>query len=268
MMPARARRTYSPFREGSQAYGIASPVAIGTCFTRIPRGRVSSLARRAGEPVHSSRVRRDALELRRCRPEAWRRLRHRRRPGPGPLVEERRRGSRSNGSAGLDLHAAVALGSFPVGFAAGAGYQFGASVPGGFAYEAGLLPVGLAVMVDKVGWVAVMAGGDLGRDHARALCTTVGRRGAPGAATPRAASPCGVRAPGVARGRRSQGRADGIDFADELDAGAGFRFGEERVKWGMDTSRGLFVGGLMRQWLGATGYGVALGYTVDVQFGG
>ncbi len=62
--------------------------------------------------------------------------------------------------------------------------------------------------------------------------------------------------------------ADGIDFADELDAGAGFRFGEERVKWGMDTSRGLFVGGLMRQWLGATGYGVALGYTVDVQFGG
>lgn len=173
------------------------------------------------------------------------------------------------GTAGLDLHGAIAPGSFPVGLAAGAGYQFGASVPGGFAYEAHLMPFGIAGFVDGIGWLAVIGGGDLSgvttrvAFAARVIAEARVELQLPGPFHFAAF----VRPAWLAVDEREDG-SESANFADELDAGAGFRIGGEERRHGIDTSRGLFVGGVMREWLGERGFGIVLGYTVDGQFGG
>jgi hypothetical protein len=172
-------------------------------------------------------------------------------------------------TAGLDLRGGLALGSFPIGFAAGAGYRFGASVPGGFAYEFGVMPVGLGVFFDGIGWLAVTAGGDLSGVTARVPFAP--RAVAEGRVELQLPGPfhfsAFIRPAWLAVDARESG-SEYLDFADEFEAGLGFRIGSEQTKWGIDTSRGLFVGGVVRQWLGTTGYGLMLGYTVDGQFGG
>jgi hypothetical protein len=173
------------------------------------------------------------------------------------------------GTLGLDLRGAIAPGLLPVGFAAGASYHFGASVPGGFVYQLLLLPLGVAAFVDGVGWLALSGGGDLNGVTSRV------------AFAPRAIAELRVEidVPGpfhlaayaqpawLAVDSRQDG-ATGVGFADEIELGAGLRIGSERVRHGIDSSRGLFVGGMWRQWLGATGYGLVVGYAVDGQFGG
>ena len=171
--------------------------------------------------------------------------------------------------AGLDLRGAIAPGKLPLGFAIGAGYHFGASIPGGFAYEVALLPLGVSFFVDDIGWLAVVGGGDLSGVTTRvpfAPRTLVEARielQLPGpfhfAAFARPAW--------LAVDARQDG-SNSIGFADELEAGAGFRIGSERERWDIDSSRGVFVGGLVRQWLGQTGFGLVVAYTVDGQFGG
>ncbi len=171
-------------------------------------------------------------------------------------------------SAGLDLRGGIALGSFPMGIAAGMGYHFGASIPGGFSYEARLMPVGIAAFVDGIAWVTVMGGGDLSGVTARV----------PFAPRWIAEARVELQLPGpfhfaaffrpawLSVDARRHG-SEAVRFADEFDAGAGLRIGSERRRWGFDASRGLFIGGQLRQWLGATGYGLVLGYTVDGQIG-
>ncbi len=168
------------------------------------------------------------------------------------------------GSAGLDLRGAATLGSFPVGLAAGMGYHFGASVPGGFAYEAALMPLGISGIVDGIGWIAVLGGGDLSGvttrvDFAPRLIAEARLEfELPGPfhfATY-------IRPAWLAVDARQDGAKD-LQFADEFDAGVGLRIGAEHHKMGFVTSRGLFVGGVLRQWLDVSGYGLIVGYTVD-----
>jgi hypothetical protein len=173
------------------------------------------------------------------------------------------------GSAGLDLRGAIAPGSFPLGIALGAGYHFGASVPGGFAYEAGLMPVGIAGFVDGIGWVAILGGGDLSGVTTRV--PFAGRLVAEARLELQLPGPLHFAAfarPAWLSVDERENGSDSVTFADELELGAGFRIGNEHERRGIDTSRGLFVGGVMRQWLGQTGFGLVLGYTVDAQFGG
>lgn len=173
-----------------------------------------------------------------------------------------------DGSAtlGLDLRGAFAPGSAPVGLALGAGYELGASVPGGFVYRFALMPVGLAAFADGIFWLAVMGGGDIGGITARVPFA------------PRAVIEARIELdlPGplhaalyaqpawLAVDERQDG-AEHFAYADEMELGAGLRFGSERSRHGFDAARGLFVGALLRQWVGATGYGATIGYTVDGQ---
>lgn len=168
----------------------------------------------------------------------------------------------------MDLHAAIAPGSFPVGIAAGLGYHFGASVPGGFAYEGRLMPLGIAAFADGIGWMTITGGGDLS-----GVTTRV-----PFAPRAIAEARLELQLPGpfhlaafarpawLAVDEREDG-SETLGFADELDAGVGFRIGGEERRRGIDSSRGLFVGGVLREWLGERGFGVVLGYTVDAQLG-
>jgi hypothetical protein len=185
----------------------------------------------------------------------------------GLLFEEAPDGSADGLAAlGLDLRGAVAPGSAPIGLAGGAGYHFGASHPGGFVYQLALLPLGVATFVDGIGWLAVMGGGD--------LCGVTAR--VPFAPRAIAEARLELELPGpfhlaayfqpawLAVDERRDGARD-FELADEIEIGAGIRIGREGEPFGIDASRGLFVGGLFRQWLGATGYGLVVGYTVDGQ---
>lgn len=173
---------------------------------------------------------------------------------------------RQLGTLGLELRAAFGPGEAPLGLAAGAGYQLGASLPGGFAYQLHLLPAGVAGFIDGVGWLALLGGGDVDGVTSRVPFA------------PRAVVEARLEldVPGPFRlagyGRPAwlavdarQGGARHFDFADEVEFGVGLRIGAERRRHRADISRGLFIGGAYREWLGAVGYAVVLGYAVDAQ---
>lgn len=172
-------------------------------------------------------------------------------------------------AVGLDLRAAVGRGA-PVLYAAGLGYQFGATVPGGFVYEVDLYPVGVGVLPTHNVSVAVRAG--------------VGMSGTTGRVPLSAQFPVEavvefdlhrrVRVAGWVRPSwlTTDARHDGsarASFADELSAGLAVRWGRRYFPHQRNASagNGYYLAALYREQLGARVVGGAFGYSINVAGG-
>ena len=170
------------------------------------------------------------------------------------------------GLAGFRLHGFAGW-SANVGYHLGLDLAFGATLGrhGGFAYEVGFLPVGIAVRFGESSWLT--------------LGTGIVASGATGAVDDAAVLPVDVdleldanRIRVIAWGRvgwtaGSPQRHDGAPstpFADELEAMVGIRIGHHYRDYGFPTGNGGYLGVAYKELFGTRFVGLTLGYSIDM----
>ncbi|MEO9156238.1 MAG: hypothetical protein ABI591_11600 [Kofleriaceae bacterium] len=170
------------------------------------------------------------------------------------------------GLAGFRLHGFTGW-SANVGYHIGLDLGLGATLGrhGGFAYEVGFLPVGIAVRFGQSSWLT--------------LGTGIVASGATGAVDDAAVLPLDVdleldadRLRVIAWGRAgwtagSPQRHDGAPsapFADELEAMLGVRIGHHYRDYGFPTGNGGYLGVAYKELFGTRFLGLTLGYSIDM----
>jgi hypothetical protein len=168
--------------------------------------------------------------------------------------------------AGFRLHG-FGGSSANIGYHIGLDLLAGATVGrhGGFAYELGFLPAGVAVRFGRSSWLT--------------LGTGIVASGATGALDDAIALPLDLdleldagRLRLIAWGRASwvagaPGRHDGapaIAFADELDAMVGVRIGHHYEDYDSPTGNGTYVGVAYKELVGTRFLGLTFGYSIDM----
>ena len=168
--------------------------------------------------------------------------------------------------AGFRLHGFAGKGA-TIGYHIGLDLGMGATVGrhGGFAYEVGFLPVGVAVRFGQSSWLT--------------LGTGIVASGATGAVDDAAVLPVDVdleldanRVRILAWGRAgwaagSPQRHDGAPsapFADELEAMVGVRIGHHYNDYGFPTGNGGYLGVAYKELFGTRFVGLTLGYSIDM----
>ena len=170
------------------------------------------------------------------------------------------------GLAGFRLHGFAGW-SETTGYHIGLDLGFGATLGrhGGFAYEVGFLPAGVAVRLGTSSWLT--------------LGTGIVASGATGAVDDAVVLPLDVdleldanRVRLIAWGRAgwtagSPQRHDGapsLPFADELEAMVGLRLGHHYNDYGFPTGNGGYVGVAYKEMFGTKFVGLTLGYSIDM----
>lgn len=170
------------------------------------------------------------------------------------------------GLAGFRLHGFAGW-SANVGYHLGLDLGLGATLGrhGGFAYEVGFLPVGIAVRFGESSWLT--------------LGTGIVASGATGAVDDAAVLPVDIdleldanRIRVIAWGRAgwtagSPQRHDGAPsapFADELEAMVGIRIGHHYHDYGFPTGNGGYLGVAYKELFGTKFVGLTLGYSIDM----
>ncbi|HET9992542.1 MAG TPA: hypothetical protein VFQ65_28610 [Kofleriaceae bacterium] len=170
------------------------------------------------------------------------------------------------GLAGFRLHGFAGKGA-NIGYHIGLDLGMGATLGrhGGFAYEVGFLPVGVAVRFGQSSWLT--------------LGTGIVASGATGAVDDAAVLPLDVdleldanRVRVIAWGRAgwaagSPQRHDGAPsapFADELEAMVGVRIGHHYTDYDFPTGNGGYVGVAYKELFGTRFVGLTLGYSIDM----
>jgi hypothetical protein len=170
------------------------------------------------------------------------------------------------GLAGFRLHGFAGW-SANIGYHIGLDLAFGATLGrhGGFAYEVGFLPIGVAVRFGESSWLT--------------LGTGIVSSGATGAVDDAAVLPLDVdleletnRVRLIAWGRAgwtagSPQRHDGAPsapFADELEAMVGIRIGHHYRDYDFPTGNGGYVGVAYKELFGTRFVGLTLGYSIDM----
>ena len=167
--------------------------------------------------------------------------------------------------AGGRLHGFVGK-SDTVGFHAGFDFALGGTIQrGGFAYDIGLVPLGVGI---RLGHTGVLA-----------LGTGVSFMGAVGTIDDAVLLPLeatlelgGGRVRLLVRGRASyiagadgrQSAAPSAPFADELDATVALRIGRHYEDYGFPSGNGYFFGASYRELAGTKFAGLVIGYSIDM----
>jgi hypothetical protein len=170
-------------------------------------------------------------------------------------------------TAGADLRVAGGPPDFPLTYAAGADYRFGATSPGGFAYSLTLWPGGIGVLVDETLFFGFLGGAGVSgvttrvpvsgqlEAEARLLMDLPGPFLFTGSA----------RTAWLAADERQDG-ANTASFADESRAELGVRIGYENKSREIDFGKGVLLAFEVREAYGTRGYGVTLAYQIDGMF--
>jgi hypothetical protein len=170
------------------------------------------------------------------------------------------------GLAGFRLHGFVGLGA-NVGYHLGLDLAAGATVGrhGGFAYDIGFLPLGIAVR--------------FGASSFLTLGTGIVASGATGAIDDAVALPFDIdleldanrvrligwaRAAWIAGSPQRHDGAPSVPFADELDAMVGVRIGHHYTDYGFPTGNGAYVGVAYKELTGTKFIGLTFGYSMDM----
>jgi hypothetical protein len=170
------------------------------------------------------------------------------------------------GLAGFRIHGFAGW-SANIGYHLGLDVAFGATLGrhGGFAYEVGFLPVGVAVRFGESSWLTIGTG--------------IVSSGATGAVDDAAVLPLDVdlevdasRVRVIAWGRAgwtagSPQRHDGAPsapFADELEAMVGIRIGHHYRDYDFPTGNGAYLGVAYKELFGTRFVGLTLGYSIDM----
>ena len=170
------------------------------------------------------------------------------------------------GLAGFRLHGFAGFGA-NVGYHLGLDLAAGATIGrhGGFAYDVGLLPFGIAVR--------------FGASSFLTLGTGIVASGATGAIDDAVALPFDVdleldasrvrligwaRAAWIAGSPQRHDGAPSVPFADELDAMVGVRIGHHYTDYGFPTGNGAYIGIAYKELTGTTFVGVTFGYSIDM----
>jgi hypothetical protein len=168
-------------------------------------------------------------------------------------------------TAGVDALLTGGPPDFPLVGAMGVDYRLGATSPGGFAYALTLWPAGIGVLVDEALFFGVLGGAGFSgvttrvpasgqlEAEARLLVDLPGPFLLTGAA----------RTTWLAADERQNG-AKTASFADESRAELGVRIGHEDESNDIDLDRGVLLAFEAREAFGARGYGVTVGYQIDV----
>jgi hypothetical protein len=157
------------------------------------------------------------------------------------------------------------LGGEVVGYRVGIDLHAGATVPGGFAYDCALYPMGLGVRLGRWSTLGVIsgvvaAGATHTMDDAVLLPAELSLDLA-----------LGSRLRVIARGRlgwvgAAPSRQDGAPttpFADELDASFSIRWGDRADRYGFTSGRGYYLGVAYREAEGSRFVGVVVGHSID-----
>jgi hypothetical protein len=162
--------------------------------------------------------------------------------------------------AGARLHGFI--GNKWLGYHAGLDLAAGGTIgAGGFAYDVALFPAGIALRFAETSFVSLGLG--------------VGASGATGTLDDAATFPVearfelgrGIRVLGRARATfvaGADGRQDGAQLADELEAMLALRVGRAYTDWGFPTGNGYFIGATYREALGVKFAGAVIGYSIDM----
>ena len=170
------------------------------------------------------------------------------------------------GLVGFRLHGFAGFGA-NVGYHLGLDLAAGATIGrhGGFAYDVGFLPLGIAVR--------------FGASSFLTLGTGIVASGATGAIDDAVALPFDVdleldasrvrligwaRAAWIAGSPQRHDGAPSVPFADELDAMVGVRIGHHYTDYGFPTGNGAYIGVAYKELTGTTFVGVTFGYSMDM----
>lgn len=170
-------------------------------------------------------------------------------------------------TAGLGLRG---FGGRTLGIMAGIDARFGGGLQGGFAYDGGLLPVGVALRLGRVGVVGILAGVNLSgvTGHVPfAVEYPIEARLELGLGRHLHLSGFG-RASFITIADRRQNGAEHAPFGDELRAGVSLRLGRGGRRHQESWGNGIYVGALYGESLGTRELGLVLGYGITTTFVG
>jgi hypothetical protein len=170
------------------------------------------------------------------------------------------------GLAGFRLHGFVGLGA-NVGYHLGLDLAAGATIGrhGGFAYDIGFLPLGIAVRFGASSFLTfgtgIVASGATGAvDDAVALPFDVDLE----LDANRVRLIAWARAAWVAGSPQRHDGAPSLAFADELEAMVGVRIGHHYTDYGFPTGNGAYIGVAYKELIGTKFLGLTFGYSMDM----